>query len=398
METWYTPYQASALPAAARVLVLAPHPDDEVFGCGGAIALYRQAGVEVRVVVLTDGAVQAVETADRQRITNERQKETVAALSLLGVAQAQFWAFPDRGLHAADAALIDRVVDALDGVDLVFAPSPFEVHPDHLAVARLLLRALPLLQTRVGNTPQLMFYEVGALLAPNFLLDISAVWPMKQQAMQCFVSQLSQQDYARHIAGLNAYRTYTLSPEVTHAEGYLSISAAEAQTLDSGSLMGAARSAERLPADLDRLLEAADAGAEAMRLQLRSAQVNHAEQAEIIKGLNEQLMASRQEREAFQAKVIGGLKAEIHDLNAQRDRFDQQIRDLKERNFGLNEQMYGLNGQIEDLKDQLMSSRRDVEFLQTSLDAVTAEYQAVLSSRTWRVVSWLSRLLGRVHS
>jgi LmbE family N-acetylglucosaminyl deacetylase len=55
MEDWYIPYQTSKLPQAQRVLVLAPHPDDEIFGCGGALALYVQLGAQVDVVVVTDG-------------------------------------------------------------------------------------------------------------------------------------------------------------------------------------------------------------------------------------------------------------------------------------------------------------------------------------------------------
>ncbi len=49
------PVAASPLPAARRVLVLAPHADDEVFGCGGAIMRHADRGVPVRVVVAADG-------------------------------------------------------------------------------------------------------------------------------------------------------------------------------------------------------------------------------------------------------------------------------------------------------------------------------------------------------
>ena len=54
-EAGIVPYHLSSLPSARQVLVFAPHPDDEVFGCGGAIALHAQAGHPVRVVLLTAG-------------------------------------------------------------------------------------------------------------------------------------------------------------------------------------------------------------------------------------------------------------------------------------------------------------------------------------------------------
>ena len=55
--------------ALARWLVLAPHPDDEVYGCGGAVALHVQAGHRVHVVILTDGAGQAGAPEVRERMT-----------------------------------------------------------------------------------------------------------------------------------------------------------------------------------------------------------------------------------------------------------------------------------------------------------------------------------------
>ena len=64
MEDWYLPYSPSSLPVAQNVLVLAPHPDDEIFGCGGCLALYRRAGVNIHVYVLSDGAGYA-EAEDR---------------------------------------------------------------------------------------------------------------------------------------------------------------------------------------------------------------------------------------------------------------------------------------------------------------------------------------------
>ncbi len=209
LEPDLIPYSASTDLSALAALVLAPHPDDEVFGCAGAIAGHVRAGVPVQVVILTDGGGGGD--------TATREAESRAAAVLLGYGQPEFWNLPDRGLLYSEE-LVQRIVRRIEecGADLVYAPSPWEVHPDHRQASRLAMEAV----RRSGNSVRLAFYEVGAPLRPNLLLDISAFLALKEAAMACFASQLKQQDYARHIRALNQFRTYTLGPDVLAAEAY----------------------------------------------------------------------------------------------------------------------------------------------------------------------------------
>lgn len=216
MEAYLIPYQAHNVIPAHRVLVLAPHPDDEVFGCGGAIASHVGLGVPVQVVVLTDGG-QGGQAA-------EREAECRAAASYLGYGEPVFWRLPDRGLLYTDA-LVEQVLALMqqDGVDMVYAPSPWEVHSDHRQACAIAMEAVK----RQGTPARLAFYEVGVPLRPNVLLDISPHWQAKHQAMRCFGSQLQRQDYARHIEALNVFRTYTLPPDVKAAEAYQLVEATD---------------------------------------------------------------------------------------------------------------------------------------------------------------------------
>lgn len=203
-----------------RVLVLAPHPDDEIFGCGGALALYHQQSARIHVHVLTDGAGYAT-VSERSSIYGIRQAETQAALQSLGVEAASFAGFPDRSL-SSHASLAHHVLQQIRqcNADVVFAPSLWEIHPDHLAVGRAAWAAATHMQQQGSVVPTLLFYEIGSPQRTDLLIDITSVWPDKLQAMQCFPSQQHQQDYARHIAALNVYRTYTLPPFVSHAEAF----------------------------------------------------------------------------------------------------------------------------------------------------------------------------------
>lgn len=220
LESDLIPYSASkALPAQAA-LVLAPHPDDEVFGCGGAIASHVALRQPVCVVVLTDGALYG------DALT--RQHESHAAAAVLGYGSPEFWAYPDRGLLYSDA-LVQRLVEkiAATNSDLVYAPSPWEIHPDHRQTNMLATEAV----RRSSANVRLAFYEVGAPLRPNILLDLTPLLATKEAAMRCFGSQLQQQDYVGHIQALNRYRSYTLGAAVTAAEAYWVLTAQELDTV-----------------------------------------------------------------------------------------------------------------------------------------------------------------------
>lgn len=209
MEPFLIPYKPQTVPNARRVLVVAPHPDDEVFGCGGAVALHVAQDAFVQPLILTSGE------GGGDSLVRERESEGSARI--LGTAIPTFWRLPDRGVRA-DSALVTRLSQLIieGDFDLVYAPSPWEIHPDHRQAATL--ARLAVLQSH--RSIQLAFYEVGNTLRPNLLVDITATAAIKLRAMMGFHSQLERQNYARQIVALNRYRTYTLPSTVTAAEAF----------------------------------------------------------------------------------------------------------------------------------------------------------------------------------
>ncbi|MDS4022101.1 MAG: PIG-L family deacetylase [Candidatus Competibacter sp.] len=215
-EACLIPYEAVNILVRGAALVLAPHPDDEVLGCGGAIMRHVAAGEPVTVIVVTDGAAGdgSQPVADYVR---HRQQESQQAAEILGYGQPLFWDLPDRQL-AYGERLVRRILDAIamHQPAVVYAPSPLEIHPDHQAVALAAAEAV----RRCSPPLVLAPYEVGAPLYPNRLLDISALVERKQAAIACFTSQLAVQDYHRHSLALNEFRTFTLAKSVRAAEAY----------------------------------------------------------------------------------------------------------------------------------------------------------------------------------
>ena len=198
-----------------RLLVLAPHPDDEVIGCGGLVALHLREGRKVHVVVATDGA--------QAGNASQREAESRAALALLGDATIEFLGFPDRDLSDAHE-LDDRLAAILREwkPDLIAVPSPLEIHPDHVALSRsfcdLIARDASLFADFA--VARVAFYEVSAPLRPNALVDITSVADAKYAAIATHESQSAVRDYTSYARGLNAWRTMTLPAEVKFAEAY----------------------------------------------------------------------------------------------------------------------------------------------------------------------------------
>jgi LmbE family N-acetylglucosaminyl deacetylase len=228
------PYTAEGVIQAARVLVVAPHPDDEVFGCGGCARLHVLAGAAVDVLVLTDGSGAGVPAV--------RAAESVAACAALGLKAPAFWAYPDRALGFDDhllQGLSDRLQQAImqGGHDLVYAPSPWEVHPDHRATAWAVARSVRLSRL-AGSAVRWAAYEVGVPLWPHRLVNVDAVWADKRAAMSCFGSQLAFQPYDEHITALNRYRSYTVSGQCRYAEALWLPDEGALQAVESGRAKG----------------------------------------------------------------------------------------------------------------------------------------------------------------
>lgn len=195
----------SKLPKA-RVLVLAPHPDDEVFGCGGTLAKLRRAGSAITVLYLCDGACGTASGKRNTALITTRKKEARAGLDFLaGKCQTVFWGVPDGSLRTIKKT-VARLVEQLTTIQpsLIFTPWFGDEHPDHRATTALLLAALRSMPRLWRG--EVWQYEVWTPLVPNRLVPIAAVAEQKSKAITAHRSQLGSRSYKEAIEGLNRYR------------------------------------------------------------------------------------------------------------------------------------------------------------------------------------------------
>lgn len=202
-----------------KVLVLAPHPDDDIFGCGGTIKKLTSNGDKVTVVYFCDGSG-GVKEGDAQKfdqkLIDTRKKEAKASAEILGIAEQFFFGYRD-GVLAGGVAAIKALSDLIKRVepDIIFVPSFIDNHPDHKAVNEILTSVL---SKNTFKFP-IWAYEVWTPLYANRIVMINKEKEAKAQAILAHTSQLNARGYEKAIFGLNQYRA-EMNAREGFAEGF----------------------------------------------------------------------------------------------------------------------------------------------------------------------------------
>jgi LmbE family N-acetylglucosaminyl deacetylase len=222
-EAHIVPYSVSDL-APGPWLVFAPHADDETFGMGGTLLRARDAGIQVHLVIMTDGAL----GGQQDDLVRVRQREAWAVAAALGLASVFFLGEPDRGLAPQDA-LVRVLADLISerAPACVFLPGMYEPHPDHRATALLVWAALQ--QLPEAQRPAAIAYEISVQNPVNRLVDITAQMPGKRALMMQYLSQLDENNYIEIVEAMNRLRTFSLPRQVSYAEGFYHFSRDELQ-------------------------------------------------------------------------------------------------------------------------------------------------------------------------
>ena len=212
--------------AIRRILVLAPHYDDEVLGCGGLIARSVADGAAAQVLFLTDGGGDR-RGDERATYVEQRRQEAAAAAEVLGLAGFEAMELPDGRL----VDHLDAMGEALEAQILRHRPdhllvtSPVEASADHRAAFAAVHRRLGALRPGMElwdacQDLTVLTYEVNHPQRADLLVDISEQRETIERAMGCYASQQAQHDYLAASMGLARFRALTLESKETWAEAY----------------------------------------------------------------------------------------------------------------------------------------------------------------------------------
>ena len=195
----------AALPAVsvagwASAVIFAAHPDDEVLGAGGIIALLAAAGARLRVVAVTDGEAShpGRGAAAQTELARQRADERTAALEALGAGAAEVirLGLPDADLGRREPELAAVVPELTAGFTACLAPWTSDLHGDHEAVgraarqaaARVLFYPVWMWHWARPSDPRVPWRRAERVLLPAGARD------RKQAAIRCFETQLADRE------------------------------------------------------------------------------------------------------------------------------------------------------------------------------------------------------------
>ncbi len=197
-----------------NILVVAAHPDDEVLGCGGAIAKHTIQGDQVHILILAEGATSRNLERDRRLFQSELSAlETAAhqASKILGVNSLSLHDFPDNRMDSCDLLDIVKTIEqAINQYQpkIVYTHHAGDVNIDHQLIHQATVTACRPIPNQTVQT--LLFFEIpsstewqtsGSALPfiPNWFVDISETLECKLKALKAYESEMRSYPHPRSL-------------------------------------------------------------------------------------------------------------------------------------------------------------------------------------------------------
>jgi LmbE family N-acetylglucosaminyl deacetylase len=212
------------------MLVIAPHQDDEIIGCGGAILLQRKVSKRIHLTFVFEGGdeYKALGYSRYEDLVMEREKESSSVSSILSIDSPVFLRSKKNRTTVHDLAEKLYTIICKVKPDVIFAPFFLDSNNEHRITAHALATALE----KTPKNQKILCYEVWGLCIANVTVKIDSVINEKRDLLEIYQSQLKGTDYTNSVIGLNMYHSRLLGAgEGKFAEHYFEIPAVDYCTL-----------------------------------------------------------------------------------------------------------------------------------------------------------------------
>ncbi|MEQ8284616.1 PIG-L deacetylase family protein [Thalassospira sp.] len=201
---------SAMVPKNRKILVIAPHPDDEIIGPGGFLLMARKRHCEISIFYLSSGQVDQFEI---------REAESRALCQEAG--WTPFFGRNTAGKHPWKADNLTEIINKLQP-DILMLPFVLDDNPDHRHANEVLYNSWK--ATRMAlKTSEVYAYQVYSAIIPNVVVDISTVIREKATYIRFHKSQMKTRDWVHFTLGLNAWTSRWLKTDGNEAwaEGFM---------------------------------------------------------------------------------------------------------------------------------------------------------------------------------
>lgn len=201
-----------------NVLLVVPHADDEVIGCGGIIQALVDRNANVYVICITGEDDRSVAKPVYINGENLRVAESLKVRRFLGYKQIEHLNIPERSF-AQDISVWKEIKETLQrrmtlkNIDTIFIPNHFDMNPDHRTVYDICIDAInEHVVKQVANLKEIYLYEVwGPTQATHYYLLSQKQYYYKLHAMRLYKTQMETVDYCKIIEEINNSRNISCS-------------------------------------------------------------------------------------------------------------------------------------------------------------------------------------------
>jgi LmbE family N-acetylglucosaminyl deacetylase len=192
-----------------RILIIAAHPDDEVYGMGGTIAKLSSLGHHVYTLIVTEGC--SAQYPENSQIIEDKKREALQCNNILNVKEVIFGDLPDMKLdsisHIEINAVIEKAVSTVKP-DIVYTHHKGDVNKDHRLVYESTMVACrpaagqcvrKLLSYQVPSSTEWCGSNVDEIFIPNVFEEIETFAEIKHEAILAYQTEIREYPHPRSL-------------------------------------------------------------------------------------------------------------------------------------------------------------------------------------------------------
>ncbi len=203
-------------PNKRNIIVISPHPDDEIIGPGGTLIKSIEQGSKVKVIYLTSGG----KTKEEKELREMEAQEVAERIGF----EVDFVRQNVNEISLKEDILINisSMINSFKP-DILFVTFLLDDHDDHRRASEILFRIYERKELR--DDLKIWAFQIYGSVIPNIIVDITDVHNQKSELIKLFNSQTKSRDWAHYALGLNAYNSRLLeggNPE-SYVESFFSL-------------------------------------------------------------------------------------------------------------------------------------------------------------------------------